>query len=342
MIDLTTPKIAFMNHVLREAAHLAVAIQEASAARNLTKEDRSPVTVADFTIQAVVAYRLRATFPGAVLVAEERAERLREEEQAEMLETIAAFTARFIPGATGEAVCDWIDEGAGEPGDRFWTLDPIDGTKGYRRGGHYATALALIEDGEVTCGGMSCPVMAQDCDTERQGGGILALAKRGGGAWYAPLDKPGAGLQPLSVSSCTDTARARLMRSYESGHTNVEELEAVAARLGIPPDQCVRMDSQAKYACMAAGKAELLFRLLSPSQPDYRECIWDQAAGSLIIEAAGGMVTDLNGNPLDFSCGRKLTNNIGVFASNGYLHEAGLAALEQVLSTQGSRVNELR
>ncbi len=333
MIDLTVPEIALMNRVLREAALLARAIQEESAAFNLTKDDRSPVTVADFTIQAVVARRLCDAFPGVVLVAEERAARLREPEQAEMLATIAAYAARVIPGATGSAVCDWIDYGVGEPGDRFWTLDPIDGTKGYRRGGQYATALALIENGMVRCGGLACPVMAADCDATATGGGILALATRGGGAWYTLLDKNSAPFMPLSVSPCAESARARLMRSYESGHTNVEELEAVAARLGIPPDHCVLMDSQAKYACMAAGKAELLFRLLSPSQPDYRECIWDQAAGSLIIEAAGGKVTDLHGRPLDFSQGRKLTNNLGVFASNGPLHDTGLAALEYILTT---------
>ena len=117
------------------------------------------------------------------------------------------------------------------------------------------------------------------------------------------------------------------MRSYESGHTNVEALEALAVSLGIPKDQCVLMDSQAKYACMAAGGAELLFRLLSPAQPDYRECIWDQAAGSIVVEEAGGRVTDLRGAPLDFSQGLRLAANIGVFASNGRLHEAGLAAL---------------
>jgi len=331
MLDLNTPEIRFMNRVLREAAYLARAIQDEAAALNLTKDDRSPVTVADFTIQAVAARRLSDAFPGDVLVGEERATRLREAEQAEMLDRITAYAARILPEASRSAVCDWIDLGAGEPGDRFWTLDPVDGTKGYRRGGYYATALALVENGRVTCGGLACPVMAEDCDATALGGGVLALATRDGGAWHTPLARENVPFAPLAVSSCTEPARARLMRSFESGHTNVEELEAVAAHLGIPPDQCVRMDSQAKYLCMAAGKAELLFRLLSPAQPDYRECIWDQAAGSLIIEAAGGKVTDLRGLPLDFSSGRKLTNNTGVFASNGTLHDAGLAALERTL-----------
>lgn len=331
MLDLNAPEIIFMNYVLREAAQLARAIQDEAAALNLTKDDRSPVTVADFAIQAVTARRLSDTFPGDVLVGEERAARLRKAEQAKMLALITDYAARVIPGATGATVCEWIDRGAGEPGDRFWTLDPVDGTKGYRRGGHYATALALVENGKVRCGGLACPVMAEDCDATATGGGILALATRDGGAWHIPLNRSDAAFRPLAVSPCNEPAQARLMRSFESGHTNVGDLEAIADRLGIPPDQCVLMDSQAKYACMAAGKAELLFRLLSPSRPDYRECIWDQAAGTLIIEAAGGKVTDLRGHPLDFSTGRKLTNNIGVFASNGLLHDAGLAALEHVL-----------
>lgn len=330
MLDLTRPETAFMNGVLREAAQLTLAIQAESAALDLTKADLSPVTVADFTVQAVAAYRLRKAFPKTALVAEERAERLREPEQAPMLALIASFVARVIPGATGEAVCDWIDAGADEPGDRFWTLDPVDGTKGYRRGGHYATALALIENGSVMCGGLACPVMNEDCGPEVGGRGVLCLAARGGGAWRMPLSPYGTAMSALRVSFCNDSARARVMRSYEAGHTNVDELEALAVRLGIPRDQCVLMDSQAKYACMAAGNAEFLFRLLSPTRPDYRECIWDQAAGSIVIEEAGGKVTDITGKPLDFSQGTKLAANVGIFASNGRLHDAGLDALSVV------------
>jgi 3'(2'), 5'-bisphosphate nucleotidase len=87
------------------------------------------------------------------------------------------------------------------------------------------------------------------------------------------------------------------------------------------------LDSQAKYMLLAAGQGELYLRLLSPKQPDYREKIWDQAAGSLIIEEAGGQVTDLAGQPLDFIAGRTLANNRGILASNRLLHSAALAAL---------------
>ena len=90
------------------------------------------------------------------------------------------------------------------------------------------------------------------------------------------------------------------------------------------------MDSQAKYAVLAAGGGDVLLRLLSPSRPDYREKVWDQAAGSIVIEEAGGRVTDLDGKPLDFSQGRTLAANRGVFATNGALHQALLSGLRTI------------
>jgi 3'(2'), 5'-bisphosphate nucleotidase len=73
-----------------------------------------------------------------------------------------------------------------------------------------------------------------------------------------------------------------------------------------------------------------------PVKRGYREKIWDHAAGVAVIEAAGGRVTDLNGKDLDFGCGEALDANRGVLASNGFLHDAVLAA---VIATtpEGSR-----
>jgi 3'(2'), 5'-bisphosphate nucleotidase len=92
----------------------------------------------------------------------------------------------------------------------------------------------------------------------------------------------------------------------------------------------VRMDSQAKYAVLATGRGELYLRLLSPQKPNYREKIWDQAAGSLIVEEAGGKVTDLHGIPLDFTAGKTLAKNHGILASNQYLHDAAINALHTI------------
>jgi 3'(2'), 5'-bisphosphate nucleotidase len=85
------------------------------------------------------------------------------------------------------------------------------------------------------------------------------------------------------------------------------------------------MDSQAKHAVLAAGRADLLLRF--PTRSDAHDWIWDQAAGALLIEEAGGQVSDLTGRPLDFSTGRRLLRNSGLVASNGWLHDAALRAI---------------
>ncbi|HON00440.1 MAG TPA: inositol monophosphatase family protein, partial [Acidobacteriota bacterium] len=85
---------------------------------------------------------------------------------------------------------------------------------------------------------------------------------------------------------------------------------------------------QAKYGLVATGKADFLVRLPSADRPDYREKIWDHAAGALVVEEAGGRVTDLAGRSLDFSTGRRLEHNRGLVASNGRLHQAILESLQ--------------
>jgi 3'(2'), 5'-bisphosphate nucleotidase len=135
--------------------------------------------------------------------------------------------------------------------------------------------------------------------------------------------------QRLSVSNHDQPASARILRSVEKAHTNTDEIGQLATTLGITAEP-VAMDSQAKYAVLAAGEGDVLLRLISPSRPDYREKIWDQAAGSIVVTEAGGRITDLDGRPLDFSRGRTLANNRGIVATNRHLHEAILAGLNSI------------
>lgn len=136
-------------------------------------------------------------------------------------------------------------------------------------------------------------------------------------------------LTQLKVSGNTDSADAQVLRSVDAGHTNVGRVAQLMELLGVKHEP-VLMDSQAKYAVIAAGYGDLLFRLLTKAQPDYRERIWDHAAGSIIVEEAGGRVTDLTGKPLDFTQGRSLTGNVGIVATNGLLHETALHAIRTV------------
>lgn len=323
-----SPEAQFAVEAVGEAARLARRVQQEMVAAALTKDDRSPVTVADFAVQAVIAQRLAESLPGSNLIGEEQADALRLEEGLSALDDVTQFVRSSIPDATPEEVCGLIDRGRGKAQGTFWTLDPIDGTKGFLRGDQYAVALAWICDGRVEIGVLGCPELEGAFRPAAGGLGSLIAAVRGEGAWTRPLERDGQ-WQQLAVSNRSQPVEARLLRSVERSHTNADAVGQLLTALGsaAPP---VAMDSQAKYAVLAAGGADLLVRLISPLRPDYAEMIWDQAAGSIVVTEAGGRVTDLDGRPLDFSRGRTLTRNRGILASNGHLHEAVLAALREI------------
>lgn len=327
-LDLNEPRLQFAVETVRSASTAVRQVQRELVGHSITKDDRSPVTVADYAAQAIVGYRLSEKFPGETLVAEEDSTHLREPQAAAQLDQVVAFVRRFESCATAECVCEWIDRGGAAPTARFWTLDPIDGTKGFLRGDQYAVALAYIADGEVQLGVLGCPNLSDAKRPDHDGPGSIVVAVKRGGAWTQPLDG-GSALKPLHVSDVSDASKARVLRSVDAGHTNTGRVAELMETLGIqtPP---VLMDSQAKYAVMAAGEADLLFRLLTRAQPDYKEKIWDHAAGSLIVEEAGGTVTDLTGNRLDFTRGRALEGNVGILVTNGRLHEAAMAAIARV------------
>lgn len=328
MLDVMNPETKFALDAVHQAALLVRQVQVEMVTPALTKDDRSPVTVADFASQAWVSQLLSISFPNDPLVAEEDAAELRTAKGANTLEQVTKFVRRLIPEATPESVCDWIDYGGEDVAARYWTLDPIDGTKGFLRGDQYAVALALVVDGQVQIGVLGCPHLRDAYRPDFGGPGSLVIGVRGQGAWTTTIESPG-NFTRLEVSRISDASQARILRSVESGHTNVGQIDQFALALGAQAEP-VRLDSQAKYAVLAAGGGELYLRLLSPSRPDYREKIWDQAAGSLVLEEAGGRISDLSGKRLDFTPGRSLINNRGVLASNELLHSAAIQALRQV------------
>jgi 3'(2'), 5'-bisphosphate nucleotidase len=312
---------------VREAARLCRAVAAGISPEVLAKKDKSPVTVADFGSQALITRTLAEAFPDDPIIAEEDSAELRLPENAPLLDQVlrhvrdvrAAGASDMIPDA--EEVCRWIDRGGtSEYRDRFWTLDPIDGTKGFLRGEQYAVALAVITEGQVAVAALACP-----------GLDAVFYAVRDEGAFLVPLEAgPEGDAGPpvrVHVSDHDDPLAARFCESVESGHSAHGDAAAIAARLGMtaPP---LRMDSQAKYAVVARGEADIYLRL--PTRADYREKIWDHAAGALIVAEAGGTVTDIHGKPLEFHHGRELVVNRGVVVTNGRLHDRVLGVIREL------------
>jgi 3'(2'), 5'-bisphosphate nucleotidase len=228
---------------------------------------------------------------------------------------------RHIPSLQLEDLGGALDRGGYRGGGtgRYWVLDPIDGTKGFLRGDQYAIALALVVDGLVTVGVLGCPNLPDP--PPGTDAGRLFSAIRGGGA--ESIDLGGEQRSAIHVDVVSDPAEAVVCESVEAAHAAHSVQGRVARRLGVtaPP---YRIDSQCKYAVVARGEAEIYLRL--PRDPSYREKVWDHAAGALIIEEAGGRVSDLDGSPLDFSEGRLLGTHRGIVATNGAIHEQVLEA----------------
>lgn len=305
---------------VRQAATLCETVRLDLVPEAIEKQDKSPVTVADYGSQAIICRALAAAFPQDSVVGEEDAAALSEPALAPVLASVTAQVNRVMTGATDDDVLGWINHGNGEVAPRYWTLDPIDGTKGFLRGDQYAIALALVVDGDLKVGVLGCPFLSFE------GGktGLMFVAVRGEGTVMLPLT--GGTPQPIQVAEASDTDHMRFVESVESGHGDQTQQKAVAAAAGITAPS-IRMDSQAKYAAVAAGQAALYLRLPSPKTPDYREKIWDHAAGVLVVQEAGGRVTDMFGNPLDFAKSARLENNRGVIVSNGAVHDDVLKAL---------------
>ena len=291
---------------------------------SILKSDRSPVTIADYGSQAVICKLIRERFPNDTIVAEEDSKELRRPGRSKILEQVTHFVNAFVPASSSKEVCSWIDFSSNTITDRFWTLDPIDGTKGFLRGEQYAIALALIENGVVILGILACPNLYVDIHHPFGEKGCLFIALKGKGSFQ--MDNNGVSKRTLSVSKVKNPSEAIITESVEPDHADHLTHQRLAKRLNISKPS-LRMDSQAKYGIVARGEATLYLRVPSPSEPGYKENIWDHAAGSIIAEEAGGRVTDVLGRPLDFSCGIKMVKNHGILVSNEILHDVVLKAL---------------
>lgn len=308
---------------------------ELEALRHMTKDDQSPVTIADYAAQAIVAGILAEGAGEIPLVAEESGDFLRQPEHAAHLAATVDALRRSgaWPDASEAEVLAAVDLGAGEPrqDDRgFWTLDPIDGTKGFLRGEQYCVSLAFIRNGRVEIGVLGCPNLApadgQSTDSAERpsppgsmytavlGDGASMLWEQGNAIFDTLLER-----EPMG-----DHEPARLAESVEAAHTRQEIAERVMALAG-PTRPAIRVDSQCKYALLARGDADVYLRL--PSRKGYVERIWDHAAGMLIASEAGCVVTDVLGRPLDFSHGRGLEMNAGIVGAPPGLHDRLLKAL---------------
>ncbi|TPX69942.1 3'(2'),5'-bisphosphate nucleotidase [Spizellomyces sp. 'palustris'] len=327
-LSLAKERAIAVEAVLRASKLCQTVFQHLVSAETISKKDKSPVTVADYGAQAVVNSILHAAFPNDPIVGEEDSSELQQNKATCDKVVDLANSVVDSPMSTDE-ILKAIDLGmyTGGPKGRFWTLDPIDGTKGFLRGEQFAVCLALIVDGQVQLGVLGCPnlpVQLSKPDGER---GCLFTAVKGGGAYMRTFT--GTEERRIHVSNTSNPADALFCESVEAGHSSQGDAAKIASLLGITKPSA-RMDSQCKYGVLARGDADIYLRL--PVSATYEEKIWDHAGGSLLVQEAGGKTCDVYGKPLDFSLGRTLRANKGVVATNEKIHDQVMEAVRKVLA----------
>ncbi|HET6585435.1 MAG TPA: inositol monophosphatase family protein [Nannocystaceae bacterium] len=301
-----------------------------------TKPDDTPVTIADFAVQAMIVHSLRERDDGAPIVGEEEATSLLTD--AALREAVVEAARAAWPDVDESALLTALALGhhRGEE-NPYWALDPIDGTKGFVRRQQYAVCLAHI-DGEVpTIGVLGCPNLPRDRTApldDRSDAGAIYLAGPSGPAFEVGLD--GLDVRPLVVHESADIGRAGVRKgddeivithSVDTGHTRLDRVQAVLDELG-RPYRGIPCDSQAKYALVARGQAHAYVRI--PTKAERIETVWDHAAGAAIATRAGMIVTDLRGLPLDFSSSRGLVKNFGIVCAHPSVHAQLVAAVRKL------------
>jgi 3'(2'), 5'-bisphosphate nucleotidase len=340
---------------VQRASILTKTVYSSHSKGTLSKSDSSPVTIGDFGAQALIIASIKHAFPEDEVVGEEDADDLRKNEQernlvwdlvqAAKLDDSSAEDKIGGPIKSVDDMLTALDNGRSNGGrqGRIWALDPIDGTKGFLRGGQYAVCLALMVDGVPTVGVIGCPNLPVDDQApldssigadadDKEGKGVLFGAVKGEGATSRPLSK--GTLQQsrkISMKAVPDVSQATFCESVEAGHSSHGDNAAIASKLGITK-QSVRMDSQAKYCSIARGAGDIYLRL--PVSKSYEEKIWDHAAGVVLVQEAGGEVTDAWGKPLDFGIGRTLKENKGVVAAPKDVFEQVINVVKEVLSAK--------
>ncbi|TSD83542.1 3'(2'),5'-bisphosphate nucleotidase CysQ [Mycobacterium sp. KBS0706] len=236
------PPVEAVVDLARRAGQVVLEIYNSFDGASLRKEDGSPVTAADHAAEALILPGLRALLPGVPVVAEEHC------------------AAHGIPAAA----------------DRFWLVDPVDGTKEFlRRNGEFTVNIALVVSGLPVLGVVEAPAFDR------------RFWAAGGEAWQQQGDEtprrimvrppPADGLVVLTSRSHRDDSR--LDDALRDRHVAERRI----------------LGSSLKIALIAAGEADLYLRF-GPTME------WDTAAADAVLRAAGGVIDDASsGHPLAYA-----------------------------------------
>ncbi|XP_024631860.1 putative PAP-specific phosphatase, mitochondrial isoform X2 [Medicago truncatula] len=321
--------------VVHTACRLCVQVKSSlfsTDGKVLEKNDQTPVTVADFGVQALIS-----------LVSAEASSTWKTLAQDDVLKAIdRGGKDAFVFGSKPAT---------------YWVLDPIDGTRGFLKDNKalYVVGLALVVEGEIAIGVMGCPNWQEDLSkkpsAEMEEGkealpesGIMMIAHKGYGTWTKKLNSnpKSAGVWTRCVVDRFDMVhKARFCipdsQSWESLPLS-SIFNATSNANDVGSSQIVLVaaccGSLCKYLMVASGRASVFIQRAKETTTIKA---WDHAVGMICVHEAGGKVTDWEGIEIDLAedqpSRRIIFPSGGVLVTNGNLHDQ----IVQIIS-QTSRV----
>lgn len=342
---------------IQSAAKLSQAVISIDDKGIIEKDDLSPVSIADFAIQALLTSTIHHAFPDDKFVGEESAADLRNNPALlarvwELLQGLQEDEAKSLCKLpeSPERMCEMIDWcGFGEPGGpqagRVWVFDPIDGTKTFVRREAYAINVALLEGSKQVLSIVGCPTLSIDASApvtntslDPTGRGCIVFAAKGFGTYVRPLvatsphEEQARRVEPHAETDSPQTLRpVSCYNMLDSGVDDVHQL--IMERLNIETRGCDLLAWVLRWVTLGLGLANMTVWVYKQRSRSGK--IWDHAGAMLLFEEVGGKITDIDGKPIDLGVGRKMTANHGFVAAPRAMHPLVLATVQTVLREQG-------
>ncbi len=217
------------------------------------KDDDSPITIADKNAHHLIENRLQKWTPEIPVFSEES---------------------------------DAIDSATRRSWERYWLVDPLDGTKEFiKRNGEFTVNIALVEKGVATVGVVHVPVS-----------GVSYLGRVGFGAYKCDKE----GCRKISTSTLDTSAAVRVVASRSHRGELVDKMLLDIER-EIAAVELVSMGSSLKMCLIAEGMADFYPRLAPTSE-------WDTAAAHAVLSAAGGRIVDIDFKDLRYNQRESILN----------------------------------
>lgn len=308
--------------ILVKVSNLSLGFRKQLTAQEMdTKSDYSPVTIYDFVIQILLVNSISSKFPNDPIIAEESLKGI----HPHFLEQIQQH---LDPNIDIQQIFEKVSKSVKPNTNRFWTIDPIDGTSGFKHytedpqsQNQYAIAVALIENNDVVFSAVAWPGQTPYFSGLEKAEPTFFLAARNIGSFYTtqtifdasddftlPGENHGGFIRVTAPSNPVPRQTHHESRNREI----VAKMKEIAKRLGMEYN-VLDCTSMVKGFCLALGTASYYVRV-PYGEP---EAIYDIAPFSMFIEEAGGFATTGDGRKLVFDHnGRVVGTDTGVVFSN--------------------------